>query len=55
MSPRMLERRGHSGDMALWMEQGRGAAVAVKQLSLWAAVLQLLILDGQSWGLFWSC
>lgn len=25
----MLERRGHGGDMALWMEQGCGAAVAV--------------------------
>lgn len=43
MSPRMLEGRGHSGDVALW---------STKQWSLWTAVLQLLVLDGQSWGLF---
>lgn len=30
MSPRMLERRGHGGEVALWMEQGHGAAVAVE-------------------------
>lgn len=44
----MLERRGHAEDMDLWMEQGRGSGNSGHSG-------QLLVLDGQSWGLFQGC